>query len=395
MKNAKLIILISLVSVIINVNYAQVEPEIQLGARGVMSVNTDIKGNSNSSAINDFSDSGFLLGFKQKMYNGFRGQFVLGFQFPDADSDLGQIFFHQVFLKLEDKNNIVKIGRSRVKSSLIEFTTLRDDDALMLTDVLNPYSNGINSEDNQFGNVLELSHVFGQRLWLTVHGEHFTKSNFPLNQPETDFSLNALGLSFEYRVPLSQRWNRNIIQQVGFSFNNFLSDGKGYSNKFDKILKNYLFSAIVNLVPDPVYFLDFRIQSIYNTGISETKFISNFTDLADAKSFAVFGGPRILLRKLERPTFQASLYGGYKTYSNLINKTYQLQIVSNLLYRLGANFDIGIQYQFKKNVGEVTKLFPSNEQRIQLLMIYSIDQLWNNQFDDRGSILNLEHGYIK
>ncbi|MBU2507994.1 MAG: hypothetical protein KJ799_14905, partial [Bacteroidetes bacterium] len=153
---AAIVLSISLLS---NFSIAQVNPEIQLGARGVFSVNNDIANNAKSSAINDFSDSGFLLGFRQKMYNDFRGQFVLGFQFPDADSDLGQIFFHQVFIKLEDQHNIIKLGRSRVKSSLIEFATLRDDDALKLTDVLKPYSNGTNTEDNQFGNVIEYTHI--------------------------------------------------------------------------------------------------------------------------------------------------------------------------------------------------------------------------------------------
>ncbi|WP_456441027.1 hypothetical protein [Caldithrix abyssi] len=27
-------------------------------------------------------------------------------------------------------------------------------------------------------------------------------------------------------------------------------------------------------------------------------------------------------------------------------------------------------------------------------LVYSIDQRWNKQFDDRNSLLNLEHGYI-
>ncbi|MGK9368391.1 hypothetical protein ACSSWA_05785 [Melioribacter sp. Ez-97] len=375
-----------------SISIAQVDPEIRLGARGVMSVNNDIINNSLSSAINDFSDSGFLLGFKQKLYNDFRGLFVLGFQFPDAESDLGQIFFHQIFLQIEDKNNIFKLGRSRVKSSLIEFTTLRDDDALQLTDVISPYSNGINTEDNQFGNVFEYSHIFKQRYWLTIHGEHFTKSKI---SPETDFSMNALGFSLEYRVPLSQRWNREIIQQIGFSFNNFLTESEGYSNKFNKTLKNYIFSAVFNLLPDPVYFLDFRMQSILNTGTEGIASVSGFSDLARAKSVSVFGGPRFLYRRLERPYLQASIYGGYKSYPDLVEKTSQLQLVTNFFYRLGENFDVGIQYQYKKNIGEVAKIYPNNEHRIQFSIVYSIEQVWNKHFDDRESILNLEHGYIK
>ena len=56
---------------------------------------------------------------------------------------------------------------------------------------------------------------------------------------------------------------------------------------------------------------------------------------------------------------------------------------------------LGLQYQYKNNSGELLKLYHREENRIQLAMIFSIDQIWNNQFDDRGSLLNLEHGYIK
>ena len=61
---------------------AQVSPEIQLGARGVMSFNIDARAGEASAAINDFSDTALLLGFRQKLYNKFRGQFVVGLQFP-------------------------------------------------------------------------------------------------------------------------------------------------------------------------------------------------------------------------------------------------------------------------------------------------------------------------
>ncbi|MBU2444183.1 MAG: hypothetical protein KJ666_01235 [Bacteroidetes bacterium] len=395
MKKVILGTIVLCIFLISNLGIAQVNPEIQLGARGVFSINNDITNNAKSSAINDFSDSGFLLGFRQKMYNDFRGQFVLGFQFPDADSDLGQIFFHQVFIKLEDQNNIIKLGRSRVKSSLIDFATLRDDDALKLTDVLNPYSNGTNTEDNQFGNVIEYTHIFGQRYWLTVHGEHFTKSTLTTGAAETDFSMNALGFSFEYRIPQSQLWNRDVLQQIGVSFNNFLTDRQGYSNQFDKLLKNVIFSTIINVVPDPVNFVDFRLQAIYNNGFSEITSISNYKDIAEAKSLSIFFGPRYLLRVLERPALQISFYGGFKTFPDLSNNSKQIQFVANSFYRLGENFDVGIQYQFKKNTGDLANLLPAKEHRIQLAMIFAIDQIWNNQFDDRESILNLEHGYIK
>jgi len=394
MLSRKYIILIFMLAVFFTGRWAvaQVNPEIQLGTRGVMSFNTDIS-NKTTSAVNDFSDTGMLLGFRQKLYNKFRGQLVIGFQFPDADSDLGQLFFHQTFILVQDKSNVLKMGRSRVRSSLIEFPTLRDDDALFFTDVLNPFSSGENTEDNQYGNVLEFSHVFGQRFWVRLHGEHFTKTQQP-GIAETDFSLNAVGLALEYRVPITQIWNRPFVQQIGIGFNNFLTDRAGYTSEFDQALKNVSFSIILNLKRDPVYFIDLRHQTIYNLGFEEYREIKKFTYMTRARSIATFTSLRYLLRKLERPTLQISGSFGYKTYPDLTTKSNQWQAVANTFYRLGESFDVGFQFQYKRNTGDLRALFGKNETRIQFGFVYSIDQSWNNQFDERESLLNLEHGYI-
>jgi hypothetical protein len=374
--------------------FSQIKPEIELAARGVMSVNIDANSNTTTSAINDFSDSGILLGFRQKLYSDFRGQLVIGMQFPDANSDLGQIFFHQTFLLLEDRTNILKLGRSRVASSLIEFPTLRDDDAIYYTDVLNPYSSGVNSEDNQYGNVFEYSHVFGQRYWLRLHGEHYTKTPVAPETTESDFSLNAVGLSFIYRVPQTQLWNRPILQQIGIGFNNFLTDREGYTNEVDKMLKNVSLSAIVNLVRDPVYFVDLRSQFIYNVGFDEVKNVTDNMTMTRAASTASFTSIRYLYRSLERPTLQIALSFGYKNFPDLENITNQYQLVFNTFYSLGFNFDIGFQVQYSKNQGDLVSLLGENETRFQFSLVYSINEVWNNQFDNRESLLNLEHGYI-
>ena len=374
--------------------YSQVTPEFQLGARGVVSFNTDVANHKTTSAVNDFSDSGLLVGFRQKMYNKFRGQLVIGFQFPDADSDLGQLFFHQTFVKLEDRTNIIKLGRSRVRSALIEFPTLRDDDAMAFTDVLNPFSNGQNSEDNQYGNVAEYAHVFKQRYWIRIHGEHFTKSPIPPETSETDFSLNAVGFSLQYRVPRTQIWNRPILQQIGIGFNNFLTDRPGYSSKWDQALKNVIFSTILNLRPDPVYFWDIRGQLIYNLGFEEITAVTDYAELTRAKSVGGFISLRYLHRKLERPDIQVALSAGYKTFPDLTNKTDQYQLVGNLFYRLGAEFDVALQVQYKQFRGDLKNLYGDNQIRFQIGLVYSIDHAWNRQFDDRDSLLNLEHGYI-
>lgn len=387
-------ILLVLFGVSITPIFTQVSPEIQLGARGLTSFNMDIGADRTSSAVNDFSDTGILLGFRQKLYNQYRGQFVIGLQFPDADSDLGQVFFHQTFLKVENKSNILKMGRSRVRSSLIEFPTLRDDDALDFTDVLNPFTTGENTEDNQFGNVLELSHVHNQRYWFRVHGEHFTQTPIAPIISETDFSLNAIGFSFEYRVPETQLWNRPILQQIGFGYNNYLMDKSKTPDEYSKTLGNIILSTILNLRRDPVHFWDIRSQIITGLGFDNIKGITTYGELTRARSIGSFTSLRYIYRKLERPTVQLALSGGYKIYPDLTNTSSQIQVVGNIFYRLGENFDAGIQVQHRSYNGDLTNVFGSEETRVQFSLIYSIDQLWNNQFDDRESLLNLEHGYI-
>jgi len=374
--------------------FSQVNPEIQLGGRGLTSFNSEATPDETTSELNDFSDSGILLGFRQKLYSRFRAQFVIGFQFPDADSDLGPLFFHQTFLKIEDRTNVLKMGRSRIRSSLIEFPTLRDDDALFFTDILNPFSNGDNTEDNQYGDVLELSHVHNQRFWLRLHGEHLTQTPVSPVTVETDFSLNANGIAFEYRVPETELWNRPIVQQIGFGYNTYLMNKSELSNEYGESLRNFIVSAILNLKRDPVHFWDVRTQMISNLGFKEIDVINDYYDLSRARSIGGLASLRYIYRKLERPTVQLSLSGGYKTYPNSTTVTNQVQVIGNAFYRLGENFDMGLQVQYLRYKGDLEGLYGDQQMRVQLGLVYSIDQLWNDQFDDRESLLNLEHGYI-
>jgi len=373
---------------------AEVSPEIQLGARGIVSVNFDQSPEEDSQTVSDFSDTSLLLGFRQKLYSDYRGQLVIGFQLPDRGSGLEPLFFHQVFFKIGNKSNILKIGRSRLRSALIEFPTFRDDDALHFTDILNPLSSSEDSEDTQYGDVLEASHIFGQRYWVNLYGGH-VKEEPPLSgATEEDYGFNTFGLSLEYRVPETQRWDREILSQLGVSLNSFSTDRPGYSGEFDKALKHIALSTILNVHPDPVHFWDVRHQTIYNLGFSETKQITNYAEMRRAESISTFTSLRYLYRKLEFPTFQVALSYGYKKFPDLSDNTEQHQIVANSVYRIGENFDVGLQFQYQKNSGDVSELLGDHETRIQFAIIYSVDQLWNKQFDDRDSLLNLEHGYI-
>ncbi len=338
--------------------------------------------------ISDFSDSYFLIGARQKLYSDWRGQMVLGISFPDAGSGLGQVFYNQVFIQVENQKNIFKAGRSTSQTNLLEFPTLRDDDALQYNYVLNPFSNGLNTEDNQYANVLEYTRIFGQRVRATVHGENFQDFEKP-----DDFSLNGIGGSLVYRVPETQIWNRGILQEIGVSYNNFLTDRPG--ENVDEILTNIIGSVALNLRPDPVHFIDFKGQFIQNFGFDDIREIADYSDYTRTKSSGFYGSFRYVYRKLERPTMMVSLGFGYKDFTNLGHDTNQWMGIASFFYRIGNNFDFIGQYRYSENNGDLATLLGENQHRFQVGLAYTFNNVFNGQFDNRNSILNLEHGYLK
>ena len=382
----KLIYILLLIS---GISSAQITPEFEIGAKGVFSGNFNFNSDE-SSAVSDFSDTQLLMGLKQKLYNNWRAQFVLGLQFPDANSNLGEVFYNNIFIRLEDQSNIVKVGRTLAQTNLNEFPTLRDDDAQQFTYALNPFSDGVNTERDQYANVLEYTHIFKQRLYVSLHGENFYNSLEP-----DDFRLNSMGLSLVYKILQSQRWNRNVLQQIGLSYNNYFTDRYGYHNDFDAAVKNLLLSTVINLKPDPINFVDFKFQAIQNFGWNEITQLNDYFDYTRTESTSFFGTFRYLKQKLERPQFQVSVGGGYKSFTNLETDSNQLMFIANGFYRLGQNFDIGLQYRYRENAGFTQNLFGRNDHRIQLAFVYSFSKIFNKQFGDREDLLNLEHNYIK
>jgi len=368
---------------------AQITPEFEVGAKGVFSGNFNINSDE-SNAVTDFSDTQLLLGLRQKLYNNWRAQFVLGLQFPDANSNLGEVFYNNIFIRIEDEKNIVKVGRTLAQTNLNQFPTLRDDDAQQFTYALNPFSDGVNTQRDQYANVLEYAHIFKQRYILSLHGENFYNSLNP-----NDFKLNSMGFSFMYRVPFSQKWDRNIIQEIGLSYNNYFTDRPGYSDDFKSSVKNLIFSSTLNLKPDPINFIDFKLQAIQNFGWDEITALTDYFDYTRTQSTSVFGTLRYMKRKQKRPNYQFMLGGGYKSLSNLNMDSDQFIMMANSFYRMGENFDVGLQYRFTSNNGYTKTLFGKNEHRIQLALVYSFDKIFNKQFGDRDQILNLEHNYIK
>jgi hypothetical protein len=371
-------------------------PEVQLGARAVINAAAEVEDGKAAEAVADFADTSLNVGFRQKLYGDFRARMVIGFQFPEADSALGPVFFDQVFVKVEDESNVFGLGRSRVRSTLQEFPTLRDDDPLEYADVINPSSAG-DSRESHYGETIRFSRVFSRRWWLTGHGEHMAAAPpAEATAAPVDYGFNAGGASVVYAVPESQRWNRHLLDRLGVGFFGYHVNRPGYEKFVDNTAKNVLAAVTLNVRPDPVHFVDLRHQSIYNPGFAEVTGApdGSYYSLAAAHSYAAFTSLRYLYRRYERPTFQGSVGFGYKLYPDFETETDQVLALANLFYRLGAEFDAAFQYRYETFTGDLAAARGDGRHVFELGFVYSVDQSWNRQFDDRDSLLNLEHGYI-
>ena len=153
-------------------------------------------------------------------------------------------------------------------------------------------------------------------------------------------------------------------------------------------------ATVLNIYPDPVNFWDLRVQAVYTGGLAGQNTLEAPVDMARARSMSLFAGIRYLKRTLERPSFQIALSGGFKDYPDLDTDTRQWQVVGNVAVRLGEGFDVVGQTQYGRQKGNLAGLLGEEELRVQAGFVYGFERIFNAQFGDRESLLNLEHGYI-
>ena len=383
-------IVLAVVMVSPSLSMAELVPEIQLGVRGIFSLDYADRSGSSETTLVNADDTAILLGFRQKLYSDYRGRLVIGLKFNDPDSPLGDVFYHHIFMGIESERSEFSIGRSRARTSLVEFPTLRDDDLLITSDILNPFASSteLESEDHFFAEMLTGSHLLADRLWITAQVSSFTED------PAEDFDINSAALLIEYMVPETQRWNRKVLQQIGVQFHAFLDVDNTFTGENEDIMGGTA-SLVLNLRPDPVNFWDLRTQVQYSEGLDEVKSVGNYRHLAQARALSATASLRYLHRRLEWPRTQFAATIGYRDMPDLTTDTRQLQFILNGLRRIGTGFDAGLQFSYRNYEGDLESLFGAgDETTIQAFLTYEFDARWNDQFDDRDSLLNLEHGYI-
>jgi hypothetical protein len=380
-------------------SYAQESlPRITLGGNGLVSFNVNsetpfgagLTGDTDFGTVNDFSDSFLLIRLDRQLYEKDRAGMFVGFLFPDAQNDLGEVFYNQVNVFYNSQYFGGVLGRTRLYNFLLEFPTLREEDILEYAFVMNGFSNADNSEFNRYGNILR-AQLFQLRSRLVFAGQ---VSNLMVTNEQgdeiDDFDVNTISGSVIYQLPEAIRYT-GFVRHAGIQFS-----GQNVDLAEQKWMSAVLADLTLNLTRHPLKAFDFRAQGIYNLGVDELEqrgTLATPRGRARSKSFAVVGSLRFLRRPYQLDRFQAAITGAYKTFPD--QNASQFAIVPNVFFRLGQGVDLGIQYQYEQFDETLAELIGrKREQSVKFVLSFRFQTMFNNYFGERDDILNMEHGYI-
>ncbi len=373
-------------------------PRVTVGGLGLVSFNVNadkpLTSGTDIGTVNDFSDSFVLIRLDRQLYERDRAGVVIGFLFPDARTDLGQVFYNQVNVFYNSQYFGGTLGRSRLSNFLVEFPTLREEDLLEYGFVTNGFSNADNSEFTRYGNILR-GQLFqlNSRVIVSAQASNWTVTD-ATGARVNDFEVNGLSGSIVYRLPEGIRYTGFVRRAgVGVFSQNVAAVGQSWMTALAG-------GVALNLTRHPLRNIEFRAQGIYSLGVDDL--LSNDPVLgtlasprarARSEYVALVGSFRFLRRPYQLDRFQAAVTGAYKTFPGL--GASQFTVVPNLFFRLGQGVDLGLQYQFAQLNGTLANLMGMRRQQsVKFTLSFGFQVMFNNYFGERDDILNMEHGYI-
>lgn len=372
-------------------------PQLDIAGSGVASLDLGLRrhgvngtiGRTSGSQIN-LSDSSLLVGASERLYRGAIGSFTLGGLALDAANSGrptgAQVFLHQAFLDYQALRTEAYIGRTDTPTGqIVQFPTLRGDDLITFTAVLDPFSNGDNVEEHRYANVAAVSLNQNLTRFENFHVEHLIDSASA--SPDVA-GLNAYGASYQYlNLP-----SLTAIQRI-------VSYGGGYEHRsvarLDGGKSDVVYAGgVVNLVPSTTNRVDLRVLANSTFGNS-LRSLGSVTDSFRADSYTVTGAVRYLHSPYGTPGSQLALTAGYRGY-NKVRDAGSFGLALTGVKRLGAGFDAVGQLQYgRRNAGLAGAYGGAREDRaIQVGFVFNFDATINPQVGPRRSLLNLRHAYI-
>ena len=362
----------------------EVLPRTTLGGRVIATVDAvDLDSDPTHEDEINLEDSSVLMRFDKRMYQDGVAGAVIGFKTVEES-----LKFHQLFAFYWNQNINTEIGLTRVRNSIVEFPTIRDDDLLSYTHVGNASSN--EEFDQLYGKHIAFDWFVDRKIqkvgiWTGTRGN---EEGF--DAPD---GFDYYGAGYIYEQPEDFRYVK-WIRHAGLVYD----AQKVRVGGTDEWMGAWVAGIEFNLNMNPVNNWSMGLQAISNEGEgSVTAADISYTnpDAVSNQARAKYNSLVASLRYTGRPMlltrWQVALTAAYKDYSD-VNDATQMSIVPNVVYRLGQGVDLLAQYKYT-DYGDGPG--GGSDNTVQLGVSFSLEAMFNDNIGERDSIINLEHGYIK
>ena len=368
-----------------------VPPEINIGGRAL---GTLVGGSSAESVPGaaetedgiDFSDSGLLFNFSKYLFNGppRYGYATLGLRRPDNARELkDEVYFHELNVGVGTRAFEAKIGRTRLRNSLLSFPTVRDDDLLDYTHVPNAQSAVDTDVYEIFGNVAELQWWPRRNIGMHVGATGRVVTD-AAGDVVTDGKINGANAGIAFAMPQSIKFDRGL-RYAGVAWDAQQVDALG-----DERLNAYLAGFIYNLNSNPEADWVWETQLMAVDGVSSAT-LSDKLGRSRARSEALITAVRYNHRPYLQTRWQAAVTLAAKEYGDFADAQ-SFSAAPSFVYRLGSGVDWVAQYIYTDRRGALAaQTGVDAEQRVYTGLSFGFDYTLNESVAERGSILAIEH----
>lgn len=371
------------------------QPQIEVAGDGIgtldlgRSRNPAAGGGRESGSQVNFADSSLLIGAAQRLYKGGIGSFTLGGLALDQ-SNTGKgtgLFLHQAFVDYQARGTEAYVGRTdQPTAQIVTFPTLRGDDLITFTNLLDPFSSGENVEEHRYSNVAAVTLNQKLRHFENVHVQHLIDSATIAAPGNT--GLNSYGISYQYLgLPGLEAIEKVVSYGAGYEHRAIAQADGGSSDALYA-------GGVINIKPSLTNRVDLRILDNYTLG-NDLRGFRDVTDSFRADSNAVTASLRYLHSPFGTPASQVSLTAAYKTYAKVPNaSSYAVALTG--VKRLGQGFDGVAQYLYQSRDAGLAAAYGGarTESTVQVGFIFNFDATFNRSVGPRRSLLNLQHQYI-
>ncbi len=358
----------------------EVMPRITIGGRIISTIDiVDFDSDPNAENEINIEDSALLTRFDKRLYGGGVAGAVLGLR-EEGD----KVQFHEANVFYWNQNIESTIGRTRLRNTLIEFPTLRDEDLLT-------YSHVGNASSNE-----ELHQLYGKQFSVDwVLDKKYQKIGAWAGSREDETGLavdgfDSYGIGYVYEISEDLRYVKRL-RHAGILFD---------QQKVNLPIKDEWMDALImgaefNLNMNPLRNWSMGLQAIINNGVegisaADLTSANAVANRARAKSRALIASIRLINRPNLLTRWQAAINLAYKDYSD-INNASQWTLAPGFVYTLGQGVDLLGQVSY---TDYDASLGGGADTLIQFGIAFSFDARFNDSIGERTSILNMEHGYI-